>query len=94
MTLGDILKYVAEHNVPLDTEVLISLPGTRERVKCITHQRHDKSFTLKPRDGENEKTILDFIAGARCSREIALKYLIQNNWNLPLALVCYSREQR
>lgn len=89
MKVGDFIKWCIDNGVPMNAPITID---DHHLGKAMYNPMY-KVVSLSTNQ-QDQKMILDMIASCKCSRAVAIRYLEEANWNLPLAAVTYNREHK
>jgi len=92
MTLKTLLQWAINNDIPLDYELVAGdHHSDTSPLRSMKFNHLHKQILLS--DGEaTEKRILEVITQTRTTRDRAISYLEKSNWNVPLAIVTYQRE--
>ena len=93
MNLKMLLQWALTNDVPLDDELTFGDHFNTEKFGGVIFNKGTNKIILLEKS-KVEPKVLEVIASCQCPRSEALRYLQQCNWNVPLAVVTYRREQR
>lgn len=93
MTLRTLIAWAMLNNIDLDDSLAIGEPFKAMKLQGVVYNKTTKQVILMDKE-TTEPKVIEVIAACQCPRTEAIRYLQQSNWNVPLAIVTYRREQR